>query len=323
VVDDGDSSNKIAHTAEHAFIGALQKILGQTLKVRKVEHKKDASNNTAFIVISTLDIDTIVKAENMVNALIAEGRPVTTHTYPTLEDARRNNPGLRANEERIAGEARVVEIEGHDVTACAMDHAADLKECDFFLVTRLSKSGGEYEVDFVVGRQAKDTAVSLSTKMMRVCAELGANLNTVENTTRKVRSEGDANLRKLKALSREKLAGISPVTSNNNNATVFSGVFSDLASDALLEFAGEKIKAPGAIVVLANRSGDNDAQFVLARNEAMMTMANLDCNKIFRETAGADGRGGGKPHFVTGVVKADRATDVVDRITEAVLLRLN
>jgi alanyl-tRNA synthetase len=315
-----DSDSRIAHTAEHAFIGALQKVLGQTLRVRKVEHKKDVSNNTAFIVVSTLDIDTIVKAENMVNALIAAGRPVTTRTYPTLEDAKRNNPGLRANEERIAGEARVVEIEGHDVTACAMDHAQNLKECDFFLVTRLSKSGGEYEVDFVVGQQAKDTAVALSTKMMRVCEELGANLNTVENTARKVRSEGDASLRKLKALSREKLASISPVASNNNNTMIFKGVFSDLASDALLEFAGEKIKSSGVIVVFANRPGDNDAQFILARNEAM---ASLDCNKIFKEAAGADGRGGGKPHFVTGVIKADRAANVVDRITEAVLLRLN
>ena len=132
--------SRIAHTAEHAFIGALQKILGQTLRVRKVEHKKDA--NTAFIVIPQLDIDSIVKAENMVNALIAEGRPIRTRAYPTLEDAKRQNPGLRANEERITGEARVVEIESHDVTACAMDHVSNLKECDFFLVTRLSKSGG-------------------------------------------------------------------------------------------------------------------------------------------------------------------------------------
>ena len=306
-------SSRIAHTAEHAFIGALQKILGQTLNVRKVEHKKDT--NTAFIAIPELTIDNVIKAENMVNALIAEGRAVNTRAYPTLEDARRQNPGLRANEERIAGEARVVEIEGHDVTACAMDHASNLKECEFFLVTRLSKSGGEYEVDFVVSQQAKETAVSLSTKMMRICEELGANLNTVENTAKKVRSEGEVNLKKLKALSREKLAGISPVASGN--IAVFKGTFSDLADDVLQEYAGEKIASPGTIVVVANFAGEN-AYFVLARNEALV----LDCNKLFRETAGPDGRGGGKPHFVTGIVKPDKAADIVDRIA-AIALRLN
>ncbi len=305
--------SRIAHTAEHAFIGALQKILGQTLRVRKVEHKKDV--NTAFIVIPQLDIDSIVKAENMVNALIAEGRPIRTRAYPTLEDAKRQNPGLRANEERITGEARVVEIESHDVTACAMDHVSNLKECDFFLVTRLSKSGGEYEVDFVVGQQAKETAVSLSTKMMRVCEELGANPNTVESTARKIRSEGEASLKKLKALSREKLAGLQPVAANN--VTIFRVAFSGLADDVLQEFAGEKIASPGTIVVLANAAGDS-AYFVLARSETMA----LDCNNVFRETAGADGRGGGKPHFVTGVVKADRAAEIIDRIA-AGALRLN
>jgi hypothetical protein len=40
--------NKIAHTAEHAFIGSLQKLLGQTVKVRKVEHYE--SSNTALLL---------------------------------------------------------------------------------------------------------------------------------------------------------------------------------------------------------------------------------------------------------------------------------
>src|ERR1051325_10247580 len=115
--------SRIAHTAEHAFIGALQKILGRTLKVRKVEHKK--GGNTAFISIPELSIETVVKAEGVVNALISEGRPIKTRAYPSLEEARAQNPGLRANDERISGEVRVVEIEGHDVTACAMDHATD------------------------------------------------------------------------------------------------------------------------------------------------------------------------------------------------------
>lgn len=305
--------NRVAHTAEHAFIGALQKILGKTLKVRKVEHRQ--GGNTAFIAIPDLDIETVVKAEALVNALIAEGRAVNTRTYPSLEEARAQNPGLRANEERISGEVRVVEIDGHDVTACAMDHASDLKECEFFLATRLSKSAGECEVDFAVGREAKDVAVALSAKMMKVCEELGANFNTVEATARKVRAEGEGNLRKLKTLSREKLAAIQP--SGGRRVTVFKGALSGLADDQLAEFAGEKIASPGTAVMVANIGADG-AYFVFARHEAV----DLDCNKAFREIAGADGRGGGKPHFVTGVLKKEKAAEIVDRIAEYVL-RLN
>ncbi len=302
--------SRVQHTAEHAFIGALQKLLDRTMQVRKVEHGKDG--NTAFIVISHLDVDTVVMAEKMVNALISEGRAVKTRSFPSLEDAKKEIPGLRANEARISGEVRVVEIENHDVAACAMDHASNLSECEFFLVTRLSKKGDEYEVDFVVGQQAKETAVAISARLLKVCEELGANLNTVENTAKKVKSDGQNNLKKLKALSKEKLAGISPLT--RDQLTVFKGSFSDLADEQLMEFAGEKITSAKTAVVLSN-AGPDAAFLTFARSNDL----DLDCNRIFREVAGPDGRGGGKPHFVTGIINKDKAAAIIDKIADTVL----
>src|SRR5687768_18368695 len=57
-------------------------------------------------------------------------------TFASLEEAKKHIPNLRANEERISGEVRVVEIEGHDVAACAMEHTEDRKS------TRLNSSHG-------------------------------------------------------------------------------------------------------------------------------------------------------------------------------------
>ena len=311
------NDKRLAHTAEHAFIGSLQKLLGQALKVRKVEHKDSGYNNTAFILVPQLDIDTVIKAEAEVNSLIAKGLRISTRTFSSLEEAKGKIPNLRANEERItaagASEVKVVEIENHDVTACAMEHANNLKECDFFLVTRLSKSGSEYEVDFVVGRQAKDTAVALSYKLLRVCNELGANINTVENTTHKLRSENEINARKLKALSREKLVGIQPVRSGS--ITLLKGIFENLSDDQLQEFAGEIIINPNTLVLLANIS-DERANIVFARNEKM---EEFDLNKMFKQFADADGRGGGKPHFVTGIVKKQVVSRVLDSIAREIL----
>jgi alanyl-tRNA synthetase len=298
--------DRLAHTAEHAFIGSLQKLLGQTLRVRKVEHK--GSGNTAIIVIPQLDLELVFKAEAEVNALIVGGRTVVEHTFQSLEEAKRQAPGLRANEERISGQVRVIEIEGHDMAACAMEHVDNLQKCGFFLVTRVSRSGTEYEVDFVVGQQAKDTAVSLSTKLLRVCSELGANVNTVENTTRKLRSESEANKAKLNMLSRDRLDSIRPETTGG--IILLKGVFHHLADDQLQEFAGSKIADKDTMVLLANVSGEN-ASVVIARNEKM---TRIDCNKLFKQFAGADGKGGGKPHFVTGIVKKEVANLIIDTI---------
>jgi alanyl-tRNA synthetase len=307
------NDNRLAHTAEHAFIGSLQKLLGQTLNVRKVEHK--GSGNTAFIVIPQLNLDTVLRAETEVNSLIAKGRRVTTSIFSSLEEAKQQIPNLRANEQRIASadKVKVIEIESHDVAACAVEHATNLKECDFFLVTRLSKHGGEYEVDFLVDRQAKEAAIALSAKLLRVCNELRANINTVENTARKLRSESEITTRRLKALTREKLAGIVPVT--RRNITLLKGVFENLSDDELQEFAGEKIINSNTIVLLVNVA-DDTATIVFACNE---TMEQFDLNKIFKQFVENDGRGGGKPHFVTGIMKKQVVDRVLNSVTRQIL----
>ena len=281
-----------------------------------MEHK-GSGYNTAFILIPKLDLDTVIKAEAEVNSLIAKGRRVTTRIFSSLEEAKREISELRANEERITAaapsEVKVVEIENHDVAACAMEHASNLQECEFFLVTRLSKGGSEYEVDFVVGRQAKDTAVALSSKLLRVCHELRANINTVENTAQKLRSENEINTRKLEALSREKLSNMQPIRSGS--VTLLKGIFENLSDDQLQEFAGEIILNPGTLVLLANISNER-ANIVFARNEKI---EGVDLNKMFKQFAGTDGRGGGKPHFVTGIVQKQAVSRVLDSISKEVL----
>ncbi|MFL6485523.1 MAG: DHHA1 domain-containing protein [Nitrososphaera sp.] len=312
-----NNNNRLAHTAEHAFIGSLQKLLGQTLKVRKVEHKDAGASNTAFIQIPQLDLDTVIKAEVEVNSLIALGRGVTTRIFSSLEEAKREIPNLRANEERIIAamppEVKVVEIENHDLSACTMEHARNLQECDFFLVTRLSQSGNEYQVDFIVGRQAKDTAAALTSKLLRVCNTLGANINTIENTAQNLRSEYEITVRKLKALSREKLSAIQPVT--NGSVILLKSVFENLSDDQLQEFAGETILSPNAVVLLANIS-DERANVVFARNEKM---EEINMNEMFKQFAGIAGRGGGKPHFVTGIIKKQDVSSVLDNIAREIL----
>jgi alanyl-tRNA synthetase len=304
--------DKIAHTAEHAFIGSLQHLLNRTLRVRKVEHK--GSSNTAFIVTPNLDLSIVLRAESQVNSLIAQGRNVTRRTFQSIDEAKKQVPALRANEERISGEVKVVTIENHDVAACAMEHTSNLRECDFFLVTRLSKSGTEYEVDFVVGQQAKETAISMSAKLLSVCSAIGANVNTIENTVKRVLSENVDNHYRLKALSREKLEGMSP--QGNGRTTLLKGIFSNLSDEELQEFAGEKIANENTIVLLANTGSSEMANMVFARNEKM---ANIDCNKIFKQFAGADARGGGKPHFIRGVVKKDIVSNLIERISSEIL----
>ncbi|MEW6604733.1 MAG: hypothetical protein AB1351_08610, partial [Thermoproteota archaeon] len=118
---------------------------------------------------------------------------------------------------------------------------------------------------------------------------------------------------KLKALGREKLAAIVPAT--NGKVSLVKGLFENLIDDQLQEFAGEKIAGANTVVLIANASSEH-ASIVFARNESMQ---DIDCNRIFKQIAGADGRGGGRPHFVTGIVAKEAITRVMNAIANEVM----
>ena len=154
-------------------------------------------------------------------------------------------------------------------------------------------------MDFLVGKEAKDAARYLSARFMRLCIELGANVNTVESTAKKLQAEADTFRQKLKSVSLEKLTAIVP--DKIGKFSLIKGVFYNLDDDQVVEFAGERTADENVLVLIAN-GGQERAKVVLARNERS---SDLDCSQLFKRIVREDGRGGGKPHFVTGVVKSE------------------
>ncbi|MGH9927500.1 MAG: hypothetical protein ACRD5B_19215, partial [Nitrososphaeraceae archaeon] len=202
-----------AHTAEHAFVGALQNLAGQTLSVMKVEHTE--KGNTAFIkTVPKMDLELILQAQENVNQLIKTGRSVMSYTFSSLDEAKKQFPSLRANEERIIGpqQVTVIEIENHDLAACARDHVTNLTECDFFLVTGVSNCGNITGIDFSVGLQAREVATHAIQKLLNICNATGANINSVENTVKKIKNQNDKLLGELKNYSRKSLDSLQPYT---------------------------------------------------------------------------------------------------------------
>ena len=319
--------NKLAHTAEHAFVGSLQQILGTTLEVRKVEHHEKDSN--AFIRLSNLDLQTVTDAQGKVNSLIQTGRKIKTYSFETMDDAKKHFPNLRANETRIRlrnQPIRVIEIEGHDVAACAMDHASNLSECEFFLVTRVSRIGGagEYEISFAVQNQAKEASIILSQKILNICQSLGANVNTVENTVKKLNEERRMYEEKLKRLTSGYLDKIKPIgMDDSGKISLIQGILYGFDDEEILNFAGRKTSESqeGTIVMLIHVSSDKEknASVVFARSPLL---SQIDCNKLFRQLSSLGARGGGKPEFAVGVVGKDKTHQLMNYLTAEIRVLL-
>jgi alanyl-tRNA synthetase len=310
--------NKLAHTAEHAFIGSLQKILGSTLSVRKVEHRE--KDNTVIIKLPQLDLQTVIKAQQEVNFLIDSGKNIKTHRFETLDKAREHFPSIRANEDRIKEKkesVRVIEIEGHDIAACAMEHASNLRECEFFLVTKMSKAGGEagYEINFVVQSQAKEASMILSWKLLRICQDLGANINTVEDTVKKLDREEKIKTLKLKKLTTGHLDKIMPSSLEDGKVNLIQEILYSLDDDEIRSFVG-KIASHSeerTIILLAHIPNDNEenASVTFARTQSLK---HIDCNKLFNQYSYLGARGGGKPTFLTGVINKEKIHQLMNHL---------
>jgi len=305
---------RTAHTAEHAFIGSLQKILNKTLSVRKVEHKD--TYNIAFIRKSDIELDfeKITFAEKEVNQLILEGRRISHHSFSSLQEARRMFPALRANESRLedADTITVVEIENHDLSACSMEHVNNLSECIFFLVTNMSMSGSDYEIRFMVGKNAMDEAVKITEKINNICTQIGANYNTVEATIKKLYVEREQYYNILKRLTNKLLVDISPRSIDSQNINLFTTILHDMDWRTIQNFAGEKILSPRTIVVLVNQIDNEMAGLIFARSDDI----NLDCAKIFEELRNDEhvGSGGGKPNFINAKIIGSKSDKVVEEL---------
>ena len=302
----------LAHTAEHIFMGSLQKIV-PNIMVKKVEQTED--RNSLFVQGDGLTWDQILQAEKFANTIISEGRNIIEHFFPSLEEAKKRFPKMRAMEERIYGQVRVIEVEGYDYSACASEHANSSRECEFFLVTSFAKAeGGTYEIRFEVGEKAKNAALEYSALMMKVANIVGATVNTVEKTAANLREEIEELRGKIRKASEKEVSSIS--AEDVKGVKLYSKIFEGLENKVLMERAGELIKTK-AVVMLANRA--EKGFLLLAKNQDIK----LNASTILKDSLTLfGGKGGGKDDFASGSVDSSKLEEVFARIKSSIISAL-
>ena len=302
----------LAHTGEHIFMGSLQRIV-PNISVRKVEQTED--RNSLFIKSDILTWDQVLQAEKLANSVIAEDKSIVEHFFPSLDEARKKFPKMRAIEERISGQIRVIEVDGYDYSACAREHATNSGECEFFLVTSFSKEGDTYEIRFEVGERAKAAALEHSAILMKVANAIGASLNTVEKTATNLKEEVNDLRKKVRVASQKDVSSI-PVE-DVKGANLYSRMFENLENKVLMEKAGKLIKTQRSVVILANKA---EKGFVLL---AKSPDIKLNSAEILRDSlASFGGKGGGKEDFASGSIDGSKLEEVFAKIKSTIISAL-
>ena len=296
--------SKVAHTAEHIFMGSLQHLIGG-VTVRKVEHRDTI--NKVYLKSPELSLDIIYEAEVKTNNIIEEGRKVKEQVFPSIKEARQAFPNMRAYEERISGEVRVIEVENHDSSACAREHAENTSECEFFLITRISKQGDQYELEFLTGKEARKSALDLSMKCLSVARELGASITTLEATAKNMRNQLETYKQRMVILTENFIESLIPT--NKNGKVIYSIITEMLDDSVIMEKVGEIIKQNNTIVLFVNVN--SSGRIILGCNEKLQ----LDCVGILKYCLGKfGGKGGGKVNFATGSVAKEKVEETFNAL---------
>jgi len=302
----------LAHTGEHIFMGSLQRIV-PNISVRKVEQTDD--RNSLFVKSDVLTWDQVLQAEKLANSVIAEGKSIIEHFFPNIDEARKKFPKMRAMDEKISGQVRVVEVDGYDYSACAREHAKNSRECEFFLVTSFSSEGDAYEIRFEVGEKAKAAALEHSAMLMKVANAIGASLNTIEKTAANLKEEVNDLKKKVRATSQKDVSSI-PVE-DVKGAKLYSRMFEGLENKVLMEKAGELIKTQRSVVILANEA---EKGFVLLAKSPDIKLNSAEVLRVSLASLG--GKGGGKEDFASGSVDISKLKEALAKIKAAIISAL-
>jgi alanyl-tRNA synthetase len=298
------------HTGQHILSQAFETLFLAPTRGFRVLH--DSCEIDVELTNPTNEL--IERAVELANNVVWEDRQITIKSVTAAEAARLP---LRKDSSR-AGELRLIEIEGFDLTPCGGTHAYRTGEVGMIAVRTWERAKGLTRIEFAAGRRAladyrranqtaraaaalfsasRDDAAKLTARMLEENKELHRRLRTLEELAAEVEAS------KLLDNSSPNAAGVRVVTQ----------IFDNRDAESLKRMALALIAQPGTIALLGSREKEN-ARLVFARSAD----APGDMNALMRKAcATLDGRGGGKADLAQGggkdVEKLDEAIDIAAR----------
>jgi alanyl-tRNA synthetase len=281
------------------------------VKPLKVEH--EGMKGKITLTAKDLNWETITKALEKANEVILEKREVREHMFANVDEARKAFPDLRVYEERVAGQVRVIEVDGYDWTACARRHAKNTGEALIFMVKDFSsKRRGLYEVEFSVGYEAlKDlsskvyelgkASAMLACKPWEVATRVQRTLNSLAEYKR---------ARGVLTAQLVRMGKAEPI----GRFLLHHGLLDEADEKRLMDAVAELIRNERAIAVYGTKSRER-CTFILARGKDVP----LDAAKLLREGLYRfKGSGGGKSEFAMGGVRAEVANETLTQLIESI-----
>ena len=261
----------------------------------------------------------IERAVELANNVIWEDRPITIHNVTPEEAAQLP---LRKDPAR-AGELRLIEVEGFDLTPCGGTHAYRSGEVGLIAVRHWERAKGLTRIEFVAGVRALADYRRANKTARDVAALYSAARDDAAKLTSRVLEENKELHRRVRALEEiasrveaDELIGsarVSPAL-GGTEPLVIAKVFDNRDAESLKHLAQALIAHSGVIALLGSKD-QGTARLVFARSAD----ATGDMNGLMKQACEMlDGRGGGRPDMAQGGgQKVSRLEEAIDSIRQS------
>ncbi len=305
------------HTGQHLLSQAFVTLFKAPTKGFRV---MDVSCEIDVELMNPTD-EVIERAVELANNVIWENRQITIKTVAP-EEARQLN--LRKESTR-AGDLRLIEVDGFDLTPCGGTHAYRTGEVGLIAVRHWERAKGLTRIEFVAGGRAladyrranktartvaglfssgRDDAAKLAAHMLEENKELHRKVRALEEIAARVEAE-------------ELLSDTFKSSSEDEGQDrVIAKIFDNRDAESLRRLAHSLIAHSHVVALLGSRDYEA-ARLVFARSED----ASGDMNQLMREACVlVDGRGGGKPDMAQGGGKnIEKLTEAVDAAAKSLM----
>jgi alanyl-tRNA synthetase len=281
------------HTGQHLLSQAFIELFdAETRGFRMMEHASEID-----VMLDNPTDERIERAVGLANQIIWEDRPVLARQVTAEEAARLP---LRKESSR-AGELRLIEIEGFDLTPCGGTHAHRTGEVGLIAVRSWERAKGMTRIEFVAGcRALKDYRLANRTAR-EVAAHFSVGRDEAAASVARLFEENKQLVRRGRVL--EEIAArveaeelLAETTPNDGGVRIVSSIFDGRDAESLKRLALSLISHAQTIALLGSRDGE-DARLVFARSSD----TEGDMNALLREAcAMLDGRGGGRAELAQG-----------------------
>lgn len=290
------------HTGQHILSQAFVKLFNAATRSFRVL-------DTSCEIDVELDSPTteiIERAVELANNVVWEDRAIVIRNVTADEAAALP---LRKESAR-AGELRLIEIEGFDLTPCGGTHAYRTGEVGMIAVRSWERAKGLTRIEFVAGMRALADYRKANKSAREVAALFSTGRDDAPQVASQVVEENKELRRQVRGLE-EVAAGVEAerLLASARDGVV-THVFENRDAESLKKVAHALIVHPQTIALLASRDQDT-ARLVFARSAD----ASGDMNALMREACALlDGRGGGKPELAQGGGKnVDKVNDALTR----------